>query len=115
MIKGQAGPTLNLIFGGGPVPAAHSRDYKDAALGQWDVEPLILAGDEVVLLLEPYAGNESGYGAVAWSGVNRIKNGRVAASVAPESETHSTLKALFYGWTENELITRLKEAVSRNP
>jgi hypothetical protein len=115
VLKGQAGPTLNLVFGGGPLPAAHSGAYKDAALGQWDVEPLILPGDEVVLLLKPYSGNESGYAALAWSGVNRLEKGRVAASVADESETHSTAKTLFYGWTESELIRLLKEAVARNP
>ena len=114
VIKGEAGPTLNLVFGGGPMPAAHSESYKDAALGQWDVEPLVLPGDEAVLLLEPYSGNESGYGAVAWSGVNRLENGRVVASVTDEDETHSTLKTLFHGWTEGELITRLEVAIATN-
>jgi hypothetical protein len=45
VLKGQVGPTLNLVFGGGPMQAAHSEAYKDAALGQWDVEPLILPGN----------------------------------------------------------------------
>lgn len=118
VLKGDVGGTIQLVFGGGPMPGPEIQNFEDARIGYWAVEPLLLPGDEAILLLKDYRGNETGLAPQAWTGVNKIENGSVKANLNVGEQVQdlssSKLRSEFHGKTKAELLSLLRAAIARN-
>lgn len=72
--KGRSAPVLTVLQLGGPVA-----EGTGGALAQLDTDPLLLPGDDVLLLLQPSLATPGLYRTVTGAGVNTITNGTVRA------------------------------------
>jgi hypothetical protein len=72
--RGRAAPTITMLQLGGPVA-----EGSGGALAQLDTDPLLLPGDDVLLLLHPSPATPGLYRTVLGAGVNKITNGTVRA------------------------------------
>jgi hypothetical protein len=72
--KGLSAPTVTVLQLGGPVA-----EGSGGALAQLDTDPLLLPGDDVLLLLRPSPAAPGLYRTVIGAGVNEITNGTVRA------------------------------------
>ena len=72
--KGRPAPVLTVLQLGGPVAGGAG-----GALAQLGTDPLLLPGDDVLLLLRPSPAAPGLYRTVCGAGVNKISNGTVRA------------------------------------
>jgi hypothetical protein len=72
--KGRPAPTVTVLQLGGPVA-----EGAGGALAQLDTDPLLLPGDDVLLLLQPSPAAAGVYRTVTGAGVNKITGGIVRA------------------------------------
>jgi hypothetical protein len=72
--KGRPAPTITVLQLGGPVA-----EGAGGALAQLDTDPLLLPGDDVILLLRPSPATPGLYRTVIGAGVDKITNGTVRA------------------------------------
>ena len=72
--KGRPARTVTVLQLGGPVA-----EGSGGALAQLDTDPLLLPGDDVLLLLHPSPATPGLYRTVLGAGVNKITNGTVRA------------------------------------
>lgn len=72
--KGRSAPVVTVLQLGGPVA-----EGTGGALAQLDTDPLLLPGDDVLLLLQPSPAAPGLYRTVNGAGVNKITDGTVRA------------------------------------
>ena len=72
--KGRSAPTITVLQLGGPVA-----EGSGGALAQLDTDPLLLPGDDVLLLLHPSPAAPGLYRTVIGAGVTEITHGTVRA------------------------------------
>jgi hypothetical protein len=118
VLAGQAEASIRLIFGGAPIPGPDTKNLADARIGYYAVEPLLLPGEEAILLLRQHHIEPDAYSGLAWTGINRIQGGVVKANIVEgesiSSLAHSTLRTLFNGRPAAEVVELLKAAIAKN-
>jgi hypothetical protein len=93
LLAGQPEGTIRLIFGGGPIPGPDPKNFAAARIGYFAVEPLLLPGEEAILLLRQHHIEADAYSGLPWTGINKIQGGQVKANVV-EGENVASLASL---------------------
>lgn len=116
VLAGSASDTIEVTFTGGPIRDGRS---DEPAIGYFVHSPLLLPGDEAVLILVPsspqYPGRLFPQG---YTGVNKVRNGLISASKR-EGQDLATLpmadvRKLYDGLPKAKFVALLKEAIARN-
>jgi hypothetical protein len=80
VLKGQAGNTINVLQGGGLVPADDaawaSSDWHGVLIADIDCAPLLLPDDSVFLFLTPW---RQGFEQESWTGAYYVRGGTIQA------------------------------------
>lgn len=107
-LKGTAktGDEILVAFGGGPEP--YHGDVNRPVMAYLGPAPLLLPGDQAVLLLTPSTKDPAHYSALPFAGVFKVDGGRITTPAGSEQE------ALFNNKTLNEVRRLLSAAISRN-
>ena len=114
-LQRQSFTSASLLVGGGPVRNPRNGE---AALAYNAPAPLLLPGDEAILILNAHPRNPGSLVPQVNTGISRIENGAVRASKHPGQELIASSSAdprsLYDGRTKTEFIALLREAIARN-
>jgi hypothetical protein len=100
-----SGDSITLSFGGGPHPVPESLgEPHNAVMSYLPAAPLLLPGDQALLLLGPAASGNAQFEPKAWFGVNPIEGGSVTTNEA------SPLRSMLEGKSVDEAVQSLKIA-----
>lgn len=114
------GDEIPLIFGGGPMPLQDTPGAPPRpVISYYAVDPLMLEGDEAILLLKESPRFDDHFYGQAWTGVNKIVSGVVQANLRPYEDINelgvddTPLRGEFHGQTPESLMALLEEAIAR--
>jgi hypothetical protein len=112
---GTAESVIELVLGGGPVRNPRNGE---AAMAYNAPAPLLLPGDEAILILNAHPRNPGALVPQAFTGINKLQNGVVRASKHPGEDLATSPMAgsrkLYDGLPKAEFIALLKEVIARN-
>jgi hypothetical protein len=116
VLLGTAGDTIEVTFTGGPTRYGRSGE---PVIGYYAHSPLLLPGDEAVLILVPsspaYPGMLFPQG---YTGVNKVQDGQIRASKREGEDLRTSpspgLRRLYDGRPKAEFIAMLRDAIARN-
>jgi hypothetical protein len=115
VIAGTAEDVIELVLGGGPVRNLRTGE---AALAYNAPAPLLLPGDEAILILNAHPRNPGVLVPQSFTGINKIRDGIVRASKHGGEDLATSLVAgprrLYDGVSKAEFIALLKEVIARN-
>jgi hypothetical protein len=115
VLAGATENVIEFVLGGGPV-----RNFRtgEAALAYNAPTPLLLLGDEAILILNAHPRNPDALVPQASTGINKIQNGVVRASKHPGEDLATSPMAvprkLYDGLPKAEFIALLREVIARN-